>query len=75
MEQKLLLKVLETKWDSSGGGRGWIIRVLAPGGGEQMAHGGFPFTGSLEPWSQQIKLGELSRQICGFGDIISPVFL
>lgn len=43
MEQKFLLKVVQTKWDRSGAGRGRVIRALAPGGGEQMAGGGFSF--------------------------------
>ena len=59
-----------------GSGWGWF-RVVASGEGEQQgAHGGFPLTGPLELRSQPSKISrELSRQIGGFGGIISPVFL
>lgn len=68
-EQKFVLGM----WKLSGmGGRGrwgpWLLEK------EPMAYEDFSFTGSWEPWSQH-KLAELSRQICGFGGIISTVFL
>lgn len=72
MEQKFHLRTLEAKWVRSRGGSArtqlweeeskWPVEVFL----------------SLALWNHgvnTIKLAELSRQICGDGGIIGPVFL